>query len=174
MKVTPEATGQTVDAPSEAAGSTAAPKAGRGRAAFGWLATAGGAIAAVVALTVLYSHYAPVMNDFEVYYYGGTKVLQTGEGGVGELYAVRDGLPFTYPPFAALLFAGLATLTFGQSSALFIGAALGGAAVVSAWLSRHCLTCAVVSSSTSRGGRSSPDRNAVNFSRSWNVSLDER
>ncbi|MDQ1594744.1 MAG: alpha,2-mannosyltransferase [Arthrobacter pascens] len=138
MKVTPEAPGQTLDAPSEAAGSkAAAPTAGRGHAAFGWLATAGGAIAVVVALAVLYSHYAPVMNDFEVYYYGGTKVLQTGEGGVGELYAVRDGLPFTYPPFAALLFAGLATLTFGQSSALFIGAALGGAAVVSAWLSRH-------------------------------------
>jgi alpha-1,2-mannosyltransferase len=77
------------------------------------------------------------MNDFEVYYYGGTKVLQTGEAGVSDLYAVRDGLPFTYPPFAALLFAGLATLTFGQSSALFIGAALAGSGVVSAWLTRH-------------------------------------
>ena len=78
-----------------------------------------------------------MMNDFEVYYYGGTKVLQTGEAGVNELYAPRDGLPFTYPPFAALLFAGLATLSFSQSGVLFIGAALGGAAVVSAWLSRH-------------------------------------
>lgn len=45
---------------------------------------------------------------------------------------------------------------------------------VPAWLSRHCLTCAVVTSSTSRGGRSNPDRNVVNFSRSWNISLDER
>ncbi|MFJ5699525.1 glycosyltransferase 87 family protein [Arthrobacter sp. NPDC093139] len=136
MKVTPEAPDQTLAAPSEAVHSTSAvPKAGR--TIIGWLATAAGAIAVVAALAVLYSHYAPVMNDFEVYYYGGTKVLQSGEGGVSELYAARDGLPFTYPPFAALLFAGLATLTFGESSALFIGAALGGAAVVSAWLSRH-------------------------------------
>ncbi|MBT2521441.1 DUF2029 domain-containing protein [Arthrobacter sp. ISL-28] len=113
------------------------PQAGRRRTVRGWLATAAGALALLAALAVLYSHYAPVMNDFEVYYYGGTKVLQTGEAGVSDLYAVRDGLPFTYPPFAALLFAGLATLTFGQSSALFIGAALAGSGVVSAWLTRH-------------------------------------
>jgi alpha-1,2-mannosyltransferase len=99
--------------------------------------TAAGALAVVASLAVLYSQYAPMMNDFEVYYYGGTKVLQTGESGVSELYAVRDGLPFTYPPFAALLFAGLATMSLGQSSMLFIGTALSGAAVVSAWLSRH-------------------------------------
>lgn len=99
--------------------------------------TAAGALAVVASLAVLYTQYAPMMNDFEVYYYGGTKVLQTGESGVSELYAVRDGLPFTYPPFAALLFAGLATMSLGQSSMLFIGAALAGAAVVSAWLSRH-------------------------------------
>ena len=55
---------------------------------------------------VLYSAYIPLMNDFEVYFYGGSRVLQTGETGVNELYAPRDGLPFTYPPFAALLFAG--------------------------------------------------------------------
>ncbi|WP_307030131.1 glycosyltransferase 87 family protein [Arthrobacter globiformis] len=101
------------------------------------MTTAAGALAVAASLAVLYSHYAPMMNDFEVYYYGGTKVLQTGESGVSELYAVRDGLPFTYPPFAALLFAGLATLSLGQSSVLFIGAALSGAAVVSAWLARH-------------------------------------
>ena len=106
-------------------------------AARGWLATAAGALAVVAALMVLYAEYAPMMYDFEVYYYGGTKVLQTGEAGVNELYAPRDGLPFTYPPFAALLFAGLATLSFSQSGVLFIGAALGGAAVVSAWLTRH-------------------------------------
>ena len=106
-------------------------------AARGWMATVAGALAVVAALMVLYSEYAPMMNDFEVYYYGGTKVLQTGEAGVNELYAPRDGLPFTYPPFAALLFAGLATLSFSQSGVLFIGAALGGAAVVSAWLTRH-------------------------------------
>ena len=109
----------------------------RARRALGWLATAAGAVAAVVALKVLYAQYPPDMNDFEVYYYGGTKVLQTGETGINELYAPRDGLPFTYPPFAALLFAGLATMTLGQSGQLFIWAALGGAAVVSAWLARH-------------------------------------
>ncbi|MFF1382335.1 glycosyltransferase family 87 protein [Arthrobacter sp. NPDC058288] len=103
----------------------------------GWLATAAGAAAVVVALVVLYSAYIPLMNDFEVYYYGGSRVLQTGETGVNELYAPRDGLPFTYPPFAALLFALLATLSIGASSLIFITTALAGAAVVSAWLARH-------------------------------------
>ena len=65
---------------------------------------------------VLYSAYIPLMNDFEVYYYGGSRVLQTGEAGVNELYAPRDGLPFTYPPFAALLFAGLATLSLAPAA----------------------------------------------------------
>jgi alpha-1,2-mannosyltransferase len=102
-----------------------------------WLATAAGAAAVVVALVVLYSAYIPLMNDFEVYYYGGSRVLETGESGVNELYAPRDGLPFTYPPFAALLFALLATLSIGASSLIFITTALAGAAVVSAWLARH-------------------------------------
>jgi alpha-1,2-mannosyltransferase len=104
---------------------------------YGWLATAAGLFAVVAALAVLKTYYPPAMNDFEVYYYGGTRVLQTGEAGAGALYAVRDGLPFTYPPFAALLFARLATLSFSESSLLFIVAALAGAGVVSAWLSRH-------------------------------------
>ena len=56
---------------------------------------------------------ARVAQPFEQH--GGTKVLQTGEAGISELYAPRDGLPFTYPPFAALLFAGLATMSLGQS-----------------------------------------------------------
>jgi alpha-1,2-mannosyltransferase len=137
VKVTPETTNRR-GAPSGAAPAKAGRRpAGRRPAVYGWLATAAGGLAVVAALAVLVSYYAPAMNDFEVYYYGGTKVLQTGEAGAGELYAVRDGLPFTYPPFAALLFAGLATLSFSQSSLLFIGAALAGAAVVSAWLSRH-------------------------------------
>lgn len=103
----------------------------------GWIATAAGATAVVLALVVLYSAYIPLMNDFEVYYYGGTRVLQTGESGVNELYAPRDGLPFTYPPFAALLFAGLALLPMGTSSLIFSTTALAGAAVVAAWLARH-------------------------------------
>jgi alpha-1,2-mannosyltransferase len=103
----------------------------------GWITTAAGAAAVVIALVVLYSAYNPLMNDFEVYYYGGTRVLQTGEAGANELYAPRDGLPFTYPPFAALLFAGLALLPLGASSLIFSTTALAGAAVVAAWLSRH-------------------------------------
>ncbi|MEO5321249.1 glycosyltransferase 87 family protein [Arthrobacter sp. CC3] len=103
----------------------------------GWLATAAGALALAIAVWFLYTDYKPFMNDFEVYYYGGGRVLETGEGGVNELYAPRDGLPFTYPPFAALLFAALATMDFGASSMLFIGAALAGAAVVAGWLARH-------------------------------------
>ena len=103
----------------------------------GWIATAGGAAAVVLALVVLYSAYIPLMNDFEVYYYGGSRVLQTGESGAHELYAPRDGLPFTYPPFAALLFAGLALLPMGTSSLVFSTTALVGAGVVAAWLARH-------------------------------------
>ncbi|MET4093844.1 glycosyltransferase 87 family protein [Arthrobacter sp. UYCu712] len=103
----------------------------------GWLATAAGAIAVVVALVVLYSAYIPLMNDFEVYFYGGSRVLQTGETGVNELYAPRDGLPFTYPPFAALLFAALASLGQSAASLMFITTALLGAVIVSAWLARH-------------------------------------
>ncbi|HEY8700672.1 MAG TPA: glycosyltransferase 87 family protein [Arthrobacter sp.] len=103
----------------------------------GWIATAAGAAAVVVALVVLYSAYIPLMNDFEVYYYGGSRVLRAGETGVNELYALRDGLPFTYPPFAALLFAALALLPVGASGLIFITTALAGAAVVAAWLARH-------------------------------------
>lgn len=103
----------------------------------GWITTAAGAAAVVIALVVLYTSYIPLMNDFEVYYYGGSRVLQTGETGVNELYAPRDGLPFTYPPFAALLFAGLALLPIGTSGLIFITTALAGASVVAAWLARH-------------------------------------
>jgi alpha-1,2-mannosyltransferase len=103
----------------------------------GWIATAAGAAAVVLALVVLYSAYIPLMNDFEVYYYGGSRVLQTGETGAHELYAPRDGLPFTYPPFAALLFALLALLPIGTSSLIFSTTALAGAAVVAGWLARH-------------------------------------
>lgn len=108
-----------------------------GSATRGWIATAVGAAAVVAALVVLYSAYIPLMNDFEVYFYGGNRVLQTGEAGVNELYAPREGLPFTYPPFAALVFAALATLGQSAGSIIFIAAALLGAAVVSAWLTRH-------------------------------------
>ncbi|MEC5181177.1 glycosyltransferase 87 family protein [Arthrobacter sp. CG_A4] len=103
----------------------------------GWLATAAGALAVVAALVVLYTAYIPLLNDFEVYFYGGSRVLTTGESGVNELYAPRDGLPFTYPPFAALLFAALATMGQGAAGLVFITTALLGAAIVSAWLVRH-------------------------------------
>lgn len=103
----------------------------------GWIATAAGAAAVVAALVVLYSAYIPLMNDFEVYFYGGNRVLQSGETGVNELYAPRDGLPFTYPPFAALVFAAMAALGRDAGSLVFIASALLGAGVVSAWLARH-------------------------------------
>ena len=98
----------------------------------GWILTVAGVLTLAVAVWFLYTDYQPFLNDFEVYFYGGGKVLQGGD-----LYAVRDGLPFTYPPFAALLFAGLAVMGFFASSMVFIIAALAGAAVVAAWLARH-------------------------------------
>ena len=103
----------------------------------GWVVTAAGALILAVAVWFLYTDYKPFLNDFEVYYYGGGRVLASGEGGVNELYAPRDGLPFTYPPFAALLFALLATMDFDAGSLVFIVAALAGAAVVAGWLARH-------------------------------------
>ncbi len=103
----------------------------------GRLATAAGALAVIVALVVLYSSYIPLLNDFDVYFYGGNRVLESGAAGVGELYAPRDGLPFTYPPFAAMLFAGLAALGRDAGVFLFTATALVGALVVSAWLTRH-------------------------------------
>jgi alpha-1,2-mannosyltransferase len=103
----------------------------------GWVATAAGGLALVAAVMVLYSAYIPLLNDFEVYFYSGNRVLQTGESGVNELYAPRDGLPFTYPPFAALLFAALAALGQGLGGLVFTGTALLGAGIVSAWLARH-------------------------------------
>ena len=91
-----------------------------------------GALTLAVAVWFLYTDYEPALNDFEVYFYGGGKVLEGGD-----LYAVREGLPFTYPPFAALLFTGLADMGFFASSLVFILAALVGAGVVAAWLARH-------------------------------------
>ncbi|WP_115790264.1 glycosyltransferase 87 family protein [Arthrobacter silvisoli] len=99
----------------------------------GWVLTAFGGLLLAAAVWFLYKDYKPFLNDFEVYYYGGSRVLESGDS----LYAPRDGLPFTYPPFAAVLFAGLATMGFGAGSMVFILSALFGAAVVAAWLSRH-------------------------------------
>ncbi|MGO4144128.1 glycosyltransferase 87 family protein [Paenarthrobacter sp. YAF11_1] len=98
----------------------------------GWILTVAGALTLAVAVWFLYTDYEPALNDFEVYFYGGGKVLEGGD-----LYAVREGLPFTYPPFAALLFTGLAAMGFFASSLVFILAALVGAGVVAAWLARH-------------------------------------
>ncbi|MFJ5954637.1 glycosyltransferase 87 family protein [Paenarthrobacter sp. NPDC092416] len=98
----------------------------------GWILTVAGVLTLAVAVWFLYTDYKPFLNDFEVYFYGGNRVLEAGD-----LYAVRDGLPFTYPPFAAMLFAGLAAMSFEASSLVFILAALLGAAVVSGWLARH-------------------------------------
>lgn len=98
----------------------------------GWILTVAGALTLVVAVWFLYTDYEPALNDFEVYFYGGGKVLEGGD-----LYAFREGLPFTYPPFAALLFTALAGMGFFAGSLVFILAALVGAGVVAAWLARH-------------------------------------
>ncbi len=82
-----------------------------------WVATV------VVALAGLFT--LPVKGEFpvdlQVYRWGGQQLLE------GEyLYADREGLPFTYPPFAALLFTPMALLTREAALAvLFLGSALG-------------------------------------------------
>jgi alpha-1,2-mannosyltransferase len=103
----------------------------------GWIATVAGGAAVVVALWIVYTVFTPILNDFEVYYYGGTRVLEGAHNGGQDLYAPRDGLPFTYPPFAALLFAVLALFSHTTSGFVFSATAIGGAAVVAAWLARH-------------------------------------
>ena len=69
-------------------------------------------------------------TDLVVYQYGGRSVLD----GVSP-YAGDDpvtGLPFTYPPFAAVLMVPLAPLPTGLAAALWTGASIGalGASVV--------------------------------------------
>ena len=59
--------------------------------------------------------------DLHVYRLGGDAVLH---GGVG-LYAARfHGLPFTYPPFAAVFFSAAAALPFSVSAVLLAGASV--------------------------------------------------
>jgi len=59
--------------------------------------------------------------DLHVYRLGGDAVLHGGAG----LYAVRfHGLPFTYPPFAAILFAVVAALPFLVCAVLLAGASV--------------------------------------------------
>lgn len=62
--------------------------------------------------------------DLAVYRYGADRVLSGAP-----LYAPRAGLPFTYPPFAALLMAPLALLTWSAASALLTSLSVAGLAV---------------------------------------------
>lgn len=79
------------------------------------LAATGGLVLVVVAAALLQVHRG--FLDLEVYAFGARTLLDGGH-----LYAADDpatGLPFTYPPFAALLMAGLALLPLPVSAALW-------------------------------------------------------
>ncbi|MDN4172619.1 glycosyltransferase 87 family protein [Nocardioides sp. SOB77] len=79
------------------------------------------AVAAVVAAAVEATS-APAFVDLSVYRFGAGQVVR-GE----EVYAGTDpasGLPFTYPPFAALLFLPLAVLPSPLAAGLLAGASV--------------------------------------------------
>lgn len=94
---------------------------------------------ALAAVVYLVWHWLGVWGkegiDFSVYWYGGTILNEAGQapsdlygGSVG--WAGGPQLPFTYPPFAALLFSLLARLP--QHSALMLFNAAG--AIVALWV----------------------------------------
>lgn len=94
---------------------------------------------ALFVLTVIYM-VQYVINDGgnDLYIYRlGAETITDGPGGPGLYEVSLDNYPFTYPPFAALLFAAMASLGQSGGSLLFITTALLGAGVVSAWLARH-------------------------------------
>lgn len=93
----------------------------------------------VVAVSVLlmYLLIQPGNIDFDVYRYGGSVLLEHWGG--GQLYAPRNGLPFTYPPFAAMLFTAAAVLPVAVGYAVVALCTLLGSAVVGANLARHRL-----------------------------------
>ncbi|MDA9912874.1 glycosyltransferase 87 family protein [Candidatus Nanopelagicales bacterium] len=63
------------------------------------------AIVGAIAIGLIYRIWFPNPVDLEVYRAGGTMLLDGTD-----LYGARDGLPFTYAPFAALVFVPLAAI----------------------------------------------------------------
>lgn len=117
------------------AGSSSSPGAWRGLSS---TATATISIAAIaISLVLMYVLVHPGNIDFDVYRYGGETLLS--HWGADVLYAPRDGLPFTYPPFAAILFTISAVVPKAVGYGFVALSTLGGAAVVGANLARHRL-----------------------------------
>ena len=82
------------------------PNKSRADKMFPWLLAILGAVGVSVALAV--DNPDPI--DLQVYRSGGTMLLNGDD-----LYLARDGLPFTYTPFAALLFVPLALIPWPLS-----------------------------------------------------------
>ncbi|MCH9815582.1 MAG: glycosyltransferase 87 family protein [Actinomycetia bacterium] len=84
------------------------------------------AVVAAIAIGLVYRIWFPNPVDLAVYRAGGTMLLEGTD-----LYGPRDGLPFTYAPFAALVFVPLAAIpwptavvTLTAISVLALGRAL--------------------------------------------------
>jgi alpha-1,2-mannosyltransferase len=74
-----------------------------------------------VACCALAARTAAHFADLQVYRMGGAAVLHDG----GRLYQLRLGeLPFTYPPFAAVVFAGLAVVPWRVAVTVLTGASV--------------------------------------------------
>jgi alpha-1,2-mannosyltransferase len=90
--------------------------------------------AAALVLLVLAFRISPVHGlDFNVYLTGGQRILD----GNGDLYVEGRGLPFTYPPFAALVFTLLVPFGHGAGVWLFTLASLAIAAATALHAVRH-------------------------------------
>jgi len=85
-----------------------------------WSAAAVYAVSAIVCCAVAArtsAHFA----DLQVYRMGGAAVLHDGS----RLYQLRlGGLPFTYPPFAAVVFTGLAAVPWPVAVTMLTGASM--------------------------------------------------
>jgi alpha-1,2-mannosyltransferase len=103
----------------------------------GWMVRTVGTLAACVvsaALLAVAFRFSPVFGlDFNVYLTGGQRVLD----GAGDLYIEGRGLPFTYPPFAALLFILLVPLGHGAGVWFFTLASLAIGAATAVHAVRH-------------------------------------
>lgn len=82
--------------------------------------------------------------DLEVYYTAG-KVLLTGGGLYDQTIAdLGNGLPFTYPPFAAMVFATFAWLPIHVVIVLYHVASIACAIFIARWLGKPLLAAALL------------------------------
>lgn len=127
-----------VDLRAKADATAPRPAASRTASALRWLPLA----VLVVPVWLLLAEWAKQGIDFSVYWFGGT-ILNDAGGSPSDLYgpsvaaAGGPNLPFTYPPFAALVFGLLARLPQPVALTLFNAAGIAIAAWVAATIVKY-------------------------------------